>query len=73
MSGMQKPKIVLALVATILAVVLVIQNTEAVETRILFFTLTLPRALLFALLFSGGVIVGLLAAYWLSSRPSKTE
>lgn len=70
---MQKPKIVLALVATILAVVLVIQNTEAVETRILFFTLTLPRALLFALLFSGGVIVGLLAAYWLSSRPSKTE
>ena len=34
-----KTKIVLALVATLLAVILVIQNTETVETKVLFLTL----------------------------------
>jgi uncharacterized integral membrane protein len=49
-----KVKLVFAAVLLVLAVIVVLQNTETVETRILHLTLTLPRA---ALLF-GAVIVG---------------
>lgn len=45
----------------LLMVIVVLQNTEAVETRLLFFSITMPRAaLLFGALaigFSSGVLV----------------
>lgn len=47
----------------VLAVILVIQNTESVETRFLFATVVMPRAVLLAITFLLGVIVGLLIAF----------
>lgn len=49
-------------ILALLILIIVLQNTEAVETRILFMTLTMPRAaLLFGTLIVGFVI-GLLSA-----------
>jgi uncharacterized integral membrane protein len=51
---MNKLKVVAIAVIALVAVVVVLQNTQAVETKLLFLTLTLPNA---ALLF-GTLIVG---------------
>jgi len=50
----QKVKIIVGAVVALLVVVVVLQNTEALETRIQFTTITMPRA---ALLF-GTLVVG---------------
>lgn len=44
----------------ILVIVVVLQNTEAVETRLLFATITMPRALLLALTLLSGIVIGLI-------------
>ena len=58
-----KLKLVALLVLAVLAIVLVIQNTQAVVTRLLFVTITMPLAALLALTvligFAGGVLVAL--------------
>ena len=63
--------ITIALLA-ILVLIIVLQNTENVETKILFMTLTMPRA---ALLFGTGVIgfvIGLLSATRIGRRKSES-
>lgn len=50
---MKKLQLIAALVLAVLVVVVVLQNTDAVETRLLFVTVTMPRAVL---LFSTGLI-----------------
>jgi uncharacterized integral membrane protein len=50
-------------VVGVLAVILVLQNTETVETRIFFATVAMPRAVLLAVTFLLGVIAGLLIAF----------
>lgn len=47
----------------IVALILVLQNTESVETRLLFVTITMPRAVLLLTTFLIGMIVGLLLAF----------
>lgn len=55
---------IIAVAATVvLTVILVVQNTETVETRILFATVVMPRAVLLAITFLLGIIVGLLIAF----------
>ncbi len=57
----------IALIATV-AVIVVFQNTQAVETKLLFLTITLPNAaLLFGTLASGFVIGILTAGYIVSA------
>ncbi len=46
---------------TLLAVVIAIQNTESVDTRLLFVTVTMPRAILLISTFLIGAATGLLA------------
>jgi lipopolysaccharide assembly protein A len=59
------PKIKLAalLILAVVAVVLILQNTQAVVTRLLFVTVSMPLAALLALTlligFAGGVLVAL--------------
>ena len=64
-----KGKPIAVAVLAIVVLIVVLQNTEAVETRILFLTLTMPRA---ALLF-GTLIVGFVLGLLTSTRllPSK--
>lgn len=56
-----KPRLIAALLLAILAIVLVLQNTEPVETRLLFMTVTMPRAVLLLLTTLVGFAIGLLA------------
>lgn len=55
---MTRLKIVAALAFLLLAIVIVIQNTESVETRLLWVTLSMPRALLLLVTFLLGMVVG---------------
>lgn len=58
-----KLKLVAVIVSLIIVAIVVIQNTEQVETRILFMTITMPRAVLLfitaALGFGAGLLVGI--------------
>ena len=60
---MPKLKLAALLVLAVLAIVLVLQNTQAVATRLLFVTVSMPLAALLALTlligFSGGVLAAL--------------
>ena len=60
---MSKIKLIILLVLAVLAIVLVLQNTQAVETRLLFVTVIMPRAALLGLTvligFVGGILVAL--------------
>ena len=57
-----KLKIIAVLVLAVLAIVLVIQNTQAVVTRLLFVTVSMPLAALLALTLLIGFAAGLLVA-----------
>ena len=60
---MQKAKVIAIAVLALLVVIIVLQNTEVVETRLLFVTIALPRAaLLFGTLVAGFAIGVLMAA-----------
>jgi uncharacterized integral membrane protein len=57
-----KLKIVLIVVVALLSLIVVLQNTQAVETKILFLTVTMPRAALLFGAFLIGFGLGVLAA-----------
>ncbi len=65
-------RLIAVAVVGILALILVLQNTETVDTRILFITVTMPRAVLLLITFLLGGIAGLLADF-LRKRPSKSK
>jgi len=50
-------------VLVLLIVVVVLQNNERVDTNILFFTITMPRALLLAATAAIGFIIGLMSSF----------
>jgi len=65
---MNKLKIVGIAVIVVIVVIVVFQNTQAVETKVLFFTMTMPNAaLLFGALIAGFAI-GVLTAGHIVSR-----
>jgi uncharacterized integral membrane protein len=57
---MQKIKLVALVVIAVLAVIIFFQNRETVETRFLFATIKMSRALLLILTFVLGFVTGLL-------------
>ncbi|MFC1604608.1 LapA family protein [Planctomycetota bacterium] len=59
---MKKAKIIIILIISLLALVVFLQNTETVETRLLFATIAMPRVLLLILTIITGFIVGLITA-----------
>jgi len=68
---MKKVKLILIIIISILALVVFLQNTKAVETKLLFLTITMPRVLLLMLTFIMGFIGGLIAASYILRKPSK--
>ena len=68
---MARVKLALVVILTLLAVILILQNTAPVETRILFATITMPRAVLLIITWLGGVAVGLLAALSIMKKRKK--
>ena len=69
---MKKAKIIIILVISLLAIVVSLQNTEAVETKLLFAKITMPRVLLLILTFITGFIAGLITASQVLGRPKKS-
>ncbi len=65
---MTKLKIGIAAVVGILLLVVILQNTETVATRLLFVTVEMPRAALLLLTLLIGFVLGLIAALSVSRR-----
>lgn len=57
---MKKAKLWIGVVLVGLITVITLQNTEPVETRLLFATLVMPRSALLALTFATGFLAGYL-------------
>lgn len=70
-SVMAKLKLVGALVLAILAVVIVLQNTASVETKILFQTVTMPRAVLLLIATMIGFALGVLVSLMVMQKSKK--
>ena len=71
MQKMQKAKLISAIVAILLVVIVILQNTQAVETKLLFITITAPIAVLVGSSLLIGIVAGMLIAMTLSSKKSK--
>jgi uncharacterized integral membrane protein len=68
---MVKLKISAALTLIVLMLIVVFQNTEAVATRFLFITFTMPRAALLGITFLVGIGSGLLVSFGLAKHIGK--
>ncbi len=66
---MKATKSITAAILLVLVIIIVFQNTEVVETRLLFATLSMPRALLLGLTLLIGVVIGLILGTKLQGRP----
>ena len=67
---LHKVKLVGAIVLAVLALVVMVQNRDPVDTKILFFSFTMPRALLLLLTFALGWASAMLVGWWRSPRKS---
>jgi lipopolysaccharide assembly protein A len=68
---MKKLKLIIALIAVILVLIVVLQNTQPVETTFLFYKVTMPNAALIGLALLIGIAAGILAALALSGNKQK--
>jgi uncharacterized integral membrane protein len=58
MEQMSKAKKIMIALLVVLTVIVILQNTKAVDTKLLFVTVTMPRALLLLVTFLGGLAMG---------------
>ena len=70
---MERVKRIGALTALVLGVIVILQNTHAVETRFLFLKVTMPNAVLLGLTLLVGIALGVLMALIMSSRRGATR
>ena len=68
---MKNIKIILVTVVVSLSVVVALQNTQQVETKFLFTSITMPRVLLLLATLGLGFIIGFIAAGLLRRKPVK--
>ena len=55
-------KLFLAILGAVLVIIIILQNTESVETRLLFMRVSMPRAILLLLTGLIGFVVGMITA-----------
>jgi uncharacterized integral membrane protein len=70
---MKKIKTIAIAVVLLLVLIVILQNTESVETKLLFVKITMPRAFLLMLTFLFGFIAGLLATIRLGSKTDENS
>ncbi|MCU0918010.1 MAG: LapA family protein [Planctomycetes bacterium] len=71
---MRKVKLTVIIVISVLALIILLQNTEPVEASILFVTVPMSRALLMMLMFVLGFVAGILVpTYLLRKAGDKTK
>ena len=67
--GSNRIKLAVAAIIAVLAIIVVLQNTETVHTRVLFGTISMPRSMLLAITFAAGGLAGyVLSFYWNRTR-----
>ncbi len=69
--NLKKAKLVAGLILAALVMVFTMQNTEVVEIKIFFWSLTMSRVLLVFALLIVGAIFGWLACGWARSHPDR--
>ena len=70
---MKKAKLIVIVVISILAFIIFLQNTESVETRILFMKVAMPRAILLISTFLVGFIAGTITTSLLLRKSGKKK
>ena len=70
---MTKVKIIVILIVSLLSLMVFIQNRQAVDTKLLFVTVTMPLVLLLIITFIMGSILGLIIASYVLRKPRKPE
>jgi len=65
---MSRWKLAAVAIIAILAIIVVLQNTQAVETKLLFVTVTMPRAVLLFVTLLIGFVIGVLATEKITRR-----
>jgi uncharacterized integral membrane protein len=63
---MKNFKLLAALALAVFVIIVALQNTDEVDTHILFATVSMSRALLIAVTFASGGLVGLAAGLWMA-------
>jgi uncharacterized integral membrane protein len=66
-------KLAVAAVLVVLMIIVVLQNTEIVHTKVLFGTISMPRAMLLAFAFAAGALAGSLLCLYRKHRMLKGE
>ena len=67
---MKKAKLIIAIVLAVLCLIIVLQNTASVETRFLFVTITMPRAVLLLSTAAIGFVLGVLVSLIMCKKKS---
>ena len=70
---MKRAKIITILIISLLALIVFLQNVQAVEARLLFAKITMPLVLLLIMTFVMGFIVGLILAGYMLREPRKAK
>ena len=70
---MKRTKIIVILIISLLALIVFVQNRQAVDTKLLFVTITMPRVLLLIVTFIMGFIVGIILAGYMLREPRKAK
>lgn len=65
---MKKVKLIGVLTAVVLSLIVILQNTQPVEMRVLFLNFTMPNAVLLGLALLTGVAIGILTALIVLSK-----
>ena len=65
---MKQAKIIAVLILAIVCLIIVLQNTATVETKILFITITMPRAVLLLATTAIGFVLGVLVSLILCKK-----
>ncbi|MFO7916167.1 MAG: LapA family protein [Candidatus Krumholzibacteriales bacterium] len=58
MTGVSRAKMITAIVLGALGIIIVLQNFRDVETRILFWRLTMPHMAVLGIVFAAGLVLG---------------
>jgi uncharacterized integral membrane protein len=65
---MKKLKLIGALTAVLLSVIVILQNTQPVQTKFLLVTITMPNAVLLGITLLIGIAIGILVSLTLSGK-----
>ena len=70
---MKNLRLYVAIALAVLAIVLILQNLEPVETRLLFVTMVMPRAALLAVTMLIGIATGVLLSLGYTRKSAKKD